>query len=275
MKKSKWFNKILLIVLIILAIFSAYPIYLVVINSIKPYDKIFGSPLSFPKTLNFQSYIDTWTIIQYPRYLINSIIVTVITSSIIIFISAMSAYKLERTKTRLSSAIFLLFLSSILIPFQVLMVPLVRLAKDLQMKDSLLGLAVITASLGLTFAIFLYHGFIKGIPKALDEAAKIEGCGEFRIYISIILPLLSPVTITILILDSISTWNDFLLPLLLLNKDNVKTLPLLAYSFISRYGGDWDKQLAAIVLCMVPMVIFYMALQKYIVQGIAEGAVKG
>lgn len=274
MKWSKWIRHTILAVMIVMAIFYAYPIYLVVINSVKTYDEIFSSPLSLPKAFNLQSYIDTWKVIQYPRYLMNSIIVTVVTSCIIIFISAMAAYKLERTNTRLSNTILFIFISSILIPFQVLMVPLVRLAKELGLKDSLLGLAVITAALKLAFAIFLYHGFIKGIPKALDEAAKIEGCGEFQVYVFLIFPLLLPITMTILIIDAISTWNDFLLPMLLLNGDTVKTLPLLAYSFISKYGGDWDKQLAAIVLCMFPMVIFYLALQKYIVKGIADGAVK-
>ena len=273
-KKVSYPQIFLFFILLVLAVIYFFPIYLVLVNSVKPYAEIFTSSLSLPKQPNFENYINTWKTIDYPRNFLNSLIVTGLTAVLVTFVASMAAYKLSRIKTKLSAVLFFIFISSMLVPSQVTMVPVVRMAKFLHIKDSLIGLSIITAAGGLSMAIFLYHGFIKGIPTEIDEAARIDGCGEFRTFL-IIFRLLTPIMTTSIILNVLSTWNDFLMPLLLLTKEDVKTLPLMAFSFITKFNSQWDKQLASVVMVGVPMILFYLVMQKYIVRGITEGAVKG
>ncbi|MBW4079876.1 carbohydrate ABC transporter permease [Paenibacillus sp. S150] len=268
-------NFVLLGTLIFAAIFF-FPVYIVLINSVKSsYIEIFDAPLALPVHFSIQNYIDTWKTVSYSSHFVNSLIVVVITVGIVLLTASMAAYKMARTKTRLSGGILLLFISSMLIPSQVIIIPLAQAAKDLHLVNSLIGLSLVQAALSLSMAIFLYHGFVKGIPMALDESARIDGAGEFRIYSSIILPLLQPVTLTVAILNVIGTWNAFLLPMILLGDKKLWTLPILAYSFISENSTQWEKQLPAVVLVASPIVIFYLLMQKYIIRGIADGAVKG
>ena len=162
-----------------------------------------------------------------------------------------------------------------LLPFEVIMLPLVQLLKNWNMLNNLLSLGLIEACTKTAFSIFLYHGFIKTIPVQLDEAARIDGCGEIRLFVNIIFPLLKPITSTVIVLNILTFWNSFLLPLLILTKEEVKTLPLFAYSFIGQYSSNYDLQLPAVILTGIPLVIFYLIMQKNIVKGLTAGSVKG
>ena len=155
------------------------------------------------------------------------------------------------------------------------LLPLVQLLKNWNMLNNLLSLGLIEACTKTAFSIFLYHGFIKTIPVQLDEAARIDGCGEIRLFVNIIFPLLKPITSTVIVLNILTFWNSFLLPLLILTKEEVKTLPLFAYSFIGQYSSNYDLQLPAVILTGIPLVIFYLIMQKNIVKGLTAGSVKG
>lgn len=272
-KKVKDF--LVLAITIFLAILFAVPIYLIVINSFKTYGDIFSSPLKFPLPPTFQNFINVWNEANFIRYFVNTVISTTIGLTVVVCVSSLAAYKLSRTKTKLSKALFLYFTVSMLLPFEVIMLPLVSLLKNLKMLNNLPALGVIQASTSIAFSIFLYHGFIKSIPTQLDEAARIDGCGEIKLFIKIIFPLMKPITSTVIILNILSYWNSFLLPLLVLTKQEVKTLPLFAYSFLGQYSSNYDLQLPAVILTGLPLVIFYIIMQKNIVKGLTASSVKG
>ncbi len=276
MQKKKAAGYLGLAGIIFFAAIFFFPVYIVIINSFKSsYMEVFSTPLALPGRFSFRNYIDTWKTVNYPVHFLNSLQVTGLTLVIVLFTGSLAAYKLARTKTRLSGGLLILFVSSMLIPSQVIIIPLAKVAKDLSLTNHLHGVALVQAALSLSMAVFLYHGFMKGIPLAMEESARIDGANEFRIYFSIVLPLLQPITATVAILNVISSWNAFLLPMILLGRKQLWTLPILAYSFISEQSTQWEKQLAAVVLVASPIVIFYLFMQKYIIKGIADGAVKG
>jgi raffinose/stachyose/melibiose transport system permease protein len=154
------------------------------------------------------------------------------------------------------------------------MITLTKVAKGMQVQGSLWGLGLIYIGLGVNMAIFLYHGFVKTIPKELEEAARIDGCNDFQIFTKIIFPLLKPITATILILDLLWLWNDFLLPLIMLTDVNNYTLMLSVNMLFGQYNSDWPKILSGLIVTALPVVVFYAIFQKYILKGIADGAIK-
>jgi len=159
--------------------------------------------------------------------------------------------------------------------FHSIMIPLIIVIKRLHLSNSIPGIIIVYWGLGCNFAIFLYHGFVKTIPLELEESAVIDGCSPFQTFFKIVFPLLTPVTSTIAVLDALWIWNDFLLPLLLLQKRSVKTIPLSQFVFFGQYYSEWGLALAGLVLAVIPVVVFYIFMQKYIVKGITAGALKG
>ena len=216
-----------------------------------------------------------YNFVTFPRVFLNTLIVTVFSVLGIIISSSMAAYALVRTKNKISWIIFLIFTFSMVVPFQAIMIPLVETAKVMGLKNSLFGLILIYIGLGSPLAIFMYHGFIKGIPIELEESASIDGAGQFRIFFQIIFPLLKPITATIVILNVLWIWNDFLLPLIILQAENIKTIQLKQYSFFGAFHSEYGMALASLIISASPIVIFYLLMQKYIIKGITSGAVKG
>jgi len=251
------------------------PIYMGILNSVKTQSEMLTNILSFPAKFQFANYSSAFEKIHFMRSLGNTIQIAAVGLIGIIACASMAGYKLSRTKGKLSSFLFGLFILSMLIPFHSIMITLVKISKELTIQGSIYGLGMIYIGLGVSMAIFLYHGFVKSIPRDLDEAAIIDGCGEFRLFYSVIFPLLLPVTATIAILNLLWIWNDFLLPLLMLTDSDRYTLLLSTNMLFGEYSNDWSNILASLILAMLPVVIFYLILQKYILNGIAEGAIKG
>jgi raffinose/stachyose/melibiose transport system permease protein len=267
----------LLIFLFLIAgtVFMLFPIYMGLLNSVKTQSEMLTNILSFPAHYQFKNYPGAFAKIHFLRSLLNTIEIAVIGLIGIIVCASLAGYKLSRTKGRLSAFLFGLFILSMLIPFHSIMITLVKISKELSIQGSIYGLGLIYIGLGVSMAIFLYHGFVKSIPRDLDEAAVIDGCGELKLFYTVIFPLLLPVTATIAILNLLWIWNDFLLPLLMLTDSDRYTLLLSTNMLFGEYSNDWSNILAALVLAMLPVVIFYLILQKYILNGIAEGAIKG
>jgi len=264
-----------LLVLAVMAIYFLFPIYMALINSFKTQSEMFTSVLSLPSSLRLDNYVQAFQKANMLRSAWNTIVVTVTGIVGIVFFSSMAGYKLSRTSGKLSHAVFLLFVASMLIPFQTIMVTLTKMAKDLGLQGSPFGLGVVCAGLGVNMAIFLYHGFVKGVPRELDESAEMDGCGEFRTFFAIIFPLLLPITFTIVILNLLWLWNDFLLPVLLLTDFRKYTLVLTINMFFGKYSREWSLILASLILSSIPIVIIFAIFQRWIIQGITEGAVKG
>lgn len=267
---------IVMLVLICAAAFTLFPVYISVLNSLKTQGEMMNNILAMPEQLEFVNYVDAYQKTNFLNSLMNTIIVVTVGITGIILFAAMAGYKLSRTKGKLSSFVFGLFIMSMLIPFHSIMITLTRVARGLMVQGSTIGLGFIYIGLGVPMAVFLYHGFVKSVPRELEEAAVIDGCGEFKLFFSIIFPLLLPITATIAILNTLWMWNDFLLPLLMLTDYRKYTILLSTNMLFGQYGNnDWSAILSTLIMAMLPVIILYLLLQKYIMNGIAEGAIKG
>ncbi|WP_130859079.1 carbohydrate ABC transporter permease [Gracilibacillus phocaeensis] len=275
MRNKRRFNTILLfIVSTILFVLFVFPFFLVVINSLKDRTNIIQNPLSFMGELSFDNYIQAYETMNFASALWNSLLVTIVSVIVVIIFSAMLAYYLVRWKSRLNTFIFSLLIASMIIPFQAIMIPFVSFFGDLNMLNSPFVLIFFYLGFGVSLATFMYHGFIKGIPKELEEAAFIDGASRLQVFLRVIFPMLKPITATIAILDVLWVWNDFLLPSLVLTSAENRTIPLSTYYFFGRYTADYGAAMAALVLAIIPIVIFYLILQKQIIKGVVDGAIK-
>ncbi|MFB5760611.1 carbohydrate ABC transporter permease [Paenibacillus medicaginis] len=275
MKKHTASSLLIRLFLIFGAVIACFPIYMAVVNSFKTQGEMFASFIALPTTMHWENYGDAFVKINLLGSTLNSATISIIGIAGIILTASMAGYKLSRTRGRLSGAIFFLFVASMLVPFHSIMIPLTRMAKAMHVQGTTYGLALIYIGLGVNMAIFLYHGFVKSIPRELEESAQIDGCNEFQTFFRIIFPLLLPITVTIAILDFLWIWNDFLLPLLMLTDVNTYTLILSTNMLFGEYNKDWPLILSSLVLTAIPVVIIYGFFQKFIMEGIAEGAVKG
>lgn len=249
------------------------PFYIILINSFKTKKELFTSALSFPKVFNLNNYKEAFERLHYLNAITNSLIITIGAVIVIAIFASMAGWMLERTKTKLSNAILLLFVSSMLIPFQAIMLPLVRIMGKLKLLN-MGGLIFMYLGFGAALSIFLYHGFVKGIPKELDEASMLDGCNKFQTFWYIIFPLLKPITVTVSILNIVWIWNDFLLPSLVINRPETQTLPLRTFFFFGEYTKQWHLALAGLTLTIIPVIIFYFIAQKHIIKSIAAGSIK-
>jgi len=270
------FEGISYFILLAATLTALFPIGMAIMNSLKTDGEIMNNILAFPGVIQFSNYKKAFELTHFLRSMMNTIIVISTGLAGIVFFGAMSGYKLSRTRSRLSGFLFGMFIMSMLIPFHSIMITLTRVARVVHVQGSSVGLGLIYIGLGVPMAIFLYHGFIKSVPRELDEAALIDGCGEFRFFLTIVVPLVAPITVTVIILNTLWMWNDFLLPLIMITDSDNYTVMLSTNILFGQYSNnDWSAILATLVLAMLPMVSLYLFLQKYIMKGITEGALKG
>ncbi|WP_027091364.1 carbohydrate ABC transporter permease [Cohnella thermotolerans] len=276
MRANKAGMVVLEIVLILLALLFLYPLFLAIFNSFKSFQEVMTDVIALPKHWTFDNYSYVWKYINYPRLFLNNTVITVLGLAGIILVSSIAAYKLSRTKSRASAIVYFICIMPMLIPFQSIMLTVLKTARFLHLSDSTWGLGLLYWGFGAPLAVFIYHGFVKGIPKEIDESAMIDGASGFRLFFTVIFPLLKSVTTTIVIIDVMWIWNDFLLPLLMVNgSPTTKTLTLAAYTFVGQYTSDWQYAMTAMVMAVLPSIIVFIFLQKYIVKGVVAGAVKG
>ncbi|MDR3247238.1 MAG: carbohydrate ABC transporter permease [Treponema sp.] len=265
---------------ILLCLLYLSPIYIVLVNSFKNRAELYEDILALPESLSFQYYANAMSRMNFLSALGNSFMVTVLSILVIVVLASMAAWMLVRSANRLSKIIFMILVATMLIPFQTLMMPLmqemssVKRSLGLPMVDTLGALIYMNLGFGASLAVFLYHGFVKSIPKSLEEAAVIDGCNTFRVFWRIVFPMLKPVTVTVMVLDVIWIWNDYLLPSLVLTSKANRTIPLSTASFFGEFTIQWNMAMAGLTLTIIPVVIFYLFSQKYIIKGVASGAVK-
>lgn len=259
------------------------PLYIIVINSFKTHQQIFTDQLGLPLEWITSTYSEAWERMNYLNSLKNSIIVVGFSVVFIVMLASMAAWAIERRKTAGSNFLYFLFLSTILIPFQSLMLPLVQYftnwkipAINFKMVGSLYGLIFFNIGFGLALSLILYVAAIKNVPLEIEESAFIDGATKAQIFWRIVFPNLGPTTATVAILNIISYWNDYLLPSLVLTQDpNLRTIPLSTFYFFGQFNIQWNLALAGLVLTIVPVLIFYIFAQRWIVGGLMAGAVKG
>ena len=272
-KKKKLQHSLLIVSGLLLACLWFYPFFLIVINSFKTKAEIFQSTLSLPGGLSFENYQEALEKLDFIRSLMNSLLITVGSLILVVFVSSMAAYALSRNTSRLSSVLYFVVAIGLLIPFQGIMIPLISLFGRMNLLNQP-GLLIMYLGLAVSMSTFLYYGALRGIPRSLDEAAIIDGANTFQIYWKIILPLLKPTTVTVIVLNTLWFWNDYLLPSLSINKAGMYTIPLRMFYFFGEFNKQWHLALAALVIVVLPIILLFIALQKHVVKGISDGAVK-
>lgn len=240
------------ILAVLLGLVFLVPFYYVLSNSLKSFAEILSNTSALPTTIQFQNFVNAFNQMNYLKVLSNSLIITVISNAVLVIFCSMAAYMLVRTKKKISSIIFMAFVAAMVIPFQSIMIPLVKVAGNLNLLNSIWGIVIMYLGFGSGMTIFLYHGFIKGIPVELEEAAIIDGCSRLGVFWRIVFPLLKPITVTVVILNSLWIWNDFLLPSLVLQDPELRTIPLATFFFFGQYTKQWDLALAALVISIIP-----------------------
>ncbi len=287
MKKLKTSNHPmgLEIVGIVLFVLFMLPFAMVILNSAKTSPEIIFDALAAPESwgqlfVNVQRIFTNQTV-DYVGAFIDSTFITIISLTVIVFFSSMCAWILVRVKEKWTNVLFLLFVAAMVIPFQVLMYPLVGWMRmvgnfiGFKLLGTIPGIVFAYLGFGCSLSIFIFHGFIKGIPLELEESATIDGCGKARTFFNIVLPLLQPIMVTVLILNGIWIWNDYLLPYLILGSNGaVQTIPIAVTAFAGAYLKQWDLILTSALIAIVPVVILYLFAQRYIIRGMVEGSIK-
>ena len=270
---------------LVLMVIFLYPFIIVLINTSKANITITDSPLALPTDLTL-FFRNVSTIVNDPNLnyfnaLFNSLVITTLSLLFIGVSSAMAAWVLVRTKTRLSMTLFLFIISGLVIPFQIVMLPIVELSRIIEQtiginwKDTHHAVIIAYMGFGAPLSVFLFHGFIKSIPIDIEEAAIIDGCSRPEVFFRVVLPILKPIFVTLLVLNGLWIWNDFLLPLILIGTGgSTKTIPLAVANFAGAYVIQWNLLLTALVLSAIPVIILFLFAQKYIIKGMTSGAIK-
>ena len=278
-KYSPW-SMALTIFFVVFSIAWLYPVVLVLINSFRANGAIntdvFGMPTA-ETFMGLKNYINGATVGNYPflSAVLYSVIITVLSTFLILLFTAMTAWYIARVDSPFARFFYMLCVFSMIVPFQMVMYPLVSIT-DTTRLNTPWTIPVVYLGFGAGLAIFMFVGFIKGLPLEVEEAAAIDGCGPVRTYFSVVLPMLKPTMISVGILELMWVWNDYLLPYLVLDITKYRTLPIHIQYLKGSYGTvDLGATMALILLSIIPVVIFYLACQKHIVKGVAAGAVKG
>jgi raffinose/stachyose/melibiose transport system permease protein len=264
------------IILLIGIIIILGPMYLVIINSFKTLEEAGKGFFNFPKALNFSNYAELLSKGNYWRVVWNTTLITVGSVFIVLIINPTVSYAIARNRhKKYYKFLYLYILLGLFVPFQVIMLPLTKIMTNMNLLNPF-GLILLYGALSLTRGVFLLVNYIEGMPTEIEEAARIDGCSTFQIYYLVTLRLIMPMLVTLIIMDSLWFWNDFMLPLLILNKaKEFWTLPLFQYNFKTEYSFNYTMAFTSYLMAMLPIIVIYAAGQKYIIAGLTEGAIKG
>ncbi|WP_458115945.1 carbohydrate ABC transporter permease [Arthrobacter sp. D2-10] len=270
MFRYSWRTAILELVMVVVGLVFLFPVYTLVVLSLKAPNDASGT-FALPSQPTLQNFSQAWQQGGLGGALMNSAIVTITSIAFIVVLSAAAAYPLSRVGALWSKFTYFAFLAGLLLPVQLGLLPLYQTVRDLGLLGTLTGVILVTVGAAMPFAIFLYAGFMRALPSDYEEAAALDGASPFRTFWSVVFPLVRPITGTVIILTAVATWNDFLTPLLYLSGSNQQTIPVAVYSFVGQYGAQWNLIFAGIIISILPILIAYFLMQKYIVQGFAGG----
>lgn len=265
------------IILTLIAVYTLFPLYFLLVNSFKSQAQIVINPLQPPETFSAKYLTNAIEQISFFESFITTLLLTVAALALIILVSSLAAWAMVRNRTKGSTIVFLAFTAAMLIPFQSVMFPLVNLFDQIGLKN-FPGLVLMYGGFGLSMSVFLYNGFMKGVPRSLEEAAFIDGASVLQVYVNVVMPLVRSTTVTVIILNGIWIWNDYLLPFLVVANQPRKTLTLSLYFAqltSGQYGSPFELVFPAVLITILPVIIAFMFLQKQIMEGVTEGAVKG
>ena len=273
-------NNILTAFFVLLSIAYLYPIFVVLVNSFKSNAAIKTDTFALPNAgtfMGFQNYIKGMTFGNYPFYrsVEYSVVITVLSVALILLCTSMAAWYISRVGSTICKIVYFMFVFSMIVPFQMVMFTLSKTADTLKLNTPW-TIPVIYLGFGAGLAVFMFSGFVKSIPLEIEEAAAIDGCGPVRTYFSVVMPMLKPTLVSVGVLEIMWVWNDYLLPYLVLDRTQYMTIPIHIQYLKGSYGTiDMGATMALILLAIIPVVVFYLCCQKYIIKGVAAGAVKG
>lgn len=270
---------VIYVILAMALCFFFFPFILLLFNSFKTNSEIITSPLSLPASVHFGNFQATIAQMNYMNGFLNTTVITFFGVALILLFSSMAAHYIVRIRTKFNNTLFFMMVASMIIPFQSIMIPLVFIyGQKLHWISSQPHTTLIFMYFGFgsSLAIFIYHGFIKSIPYELEEASFIDGCNRIQTFFKIVFPVLLPTTMTIMILDVLWIWNDFLLPLLILQNAGAskQTLPLAILVFSGTYSTDYEHFLPAVLLTILPILVVYLFAQRFIIRGVMQGSIK-
>lgn len=251
------------------------PFYFLIANSVKSFGEILTDAAGWPELFQWANYAEAWNKTSFPNAFGNSLLVTVASNLLLVLLCSMAAYRMARVPSRFNRLLYTAFVAAMVIPFQAIMIPLVKVTSLYGMMNSIWGLVICYLGFGAPLTVFMLHGFVKSVPIDIEEAARVDGCSPFGTFFRIILPLMQPIAVTVVILNTLWIWNDYLMPSLILQKPELYTIPIETFAFFGQYTKQWNLALPALILGIAPVVIFFLVMQKYIIEGIAQGSVKG
>lgn len=279
MKKKNVINTIIFLILCVLVVVFLTPIFFVLMNSFKGKLYISNNPFAFPTADTFSGLTNYINGIEKTGFFSAfgcSLFITVFSVLAIILFTSMTAYYLTRVKGKLTSVLYYLFVFSMIVPFQMVMFTMSKLANIFHLNNPA-GMVILYLGFGAGLSVFMFCGFIKSIPLEIEEAAMIDGCNPLQTFFGVVMPILKPTAITVAILNAMWIWNDYLLPYLVIGlSTKYKTIPVAVQYLVGSYGAkDMGAMMALLVLSIIPIIIFYLLCQKYIIEGVVAGAVKG
>ena len=262
------------VVLALNAFIMIYPLIVMVLSSFKTNAEIFTSPFALPQSFTLANAGKVWTDTKFVQYLANSLIVTGASIVLILLFSTMAAYAIARYEFRFSNAVLMFFLSGMTVPLKLAIIPLFIQLDTLHLIDTYTGLVLVYVAMGIPSAIFIMTGFLRSLPRELEEAARLDGANELRVMVSVMLPMTRPAMVIVAIQNAVPIWNDFFFPLILITSDRLKTLPQGLTVFMGEFTTNWGVLFTGLSLAALPITLVYIALSRQFIAGITQGAVK-
>jgi len=274
-KKFRWGPILVLLLTMFLALIFLAPVFFALISAFKSNGEILKNPMALPSSFYLKNFQDLFEQSDFVTAIKHSLILTVVSELLIVAIVPMAAFAIERRTSRGMKLIYTYFLAGMMIPFHLYMFPLFKQMRLFGIYGTLAGPIICYLSGSVAFGSLLYCSFLKGIPLEIEEAAQIDGCSPFQIFWQVTFPLLGPCTASMVVLNGLNIWNDFLMPYLVLPSGKAKTITVEVFSFVGQYTARWDIVFAGTVCSIVPALVIFVLLQKYFVKGITAGAAKG
>lgn len=275
MRRSRSSNLAVYVVLGVWALIVLFPLYTMIANSLKRQREIFRNPFLPPWPFEFEGYTTAWSDGRFDLYFRNSLFVTVISLLFIIFLGSLAAYALANWRGRTSAVIYLLFVAGLMVPIRLGTINIFQIVQMLGLVDTVFSLIPVYVAMGLPMAVFVLTAFMRGVPHDLIDAAHVDGASEWRIYRSIMLPLVRPALATVIIFNLIPVWNDLWFPLIFIRAEDQRTVILGVSLLFGQYQSNWTRVLSALTLSALPILILYLLMSKQFIKGLTAGAVKG
>jgi len=251
-----------------------YPLFNMIVSSLKTTREIFQRPFGLPSTIVLDNYRVVWIEKGFGRYFANSLFVTFVSMVFVVVLGSMAAYGVSRYSYRLRTLLYMLFLSGIMLPLKAAIIPLFLLIKRLGLMNSHASIILIFLAMGLPSTVFILSGFMKSIPMDLEHAARIDGCSDWSIYRRVVMPVTAPAIALVTIYNAVPLWNDFFFPLVFLQSDRLKTVPVGLSSFFGQHSTNWSLLFTGLSIAILPMLGLYLFMSRYFIRGMTAGAIK-